>query len=164
MRGTIWALALVTLATAVPVIAQEPSPDSARARPQLEELRRRVRERYAERIQQELGLTGDQMTRLRATTSTFAGRRREMEDRQRELRAALAGQLRPGIAASPDSVARLTDELMAVRVRYAESFRTEQAELARYLDPIQRAKFTVLRERLLNQAQEFRRRRRFMDR
>ena len=164
MRGTIWALALVTLATAVPVIAQEPSPDSAPARPRLEELRRRVRERYAERIQQELGLTGDQMTRLRATTSTFAGRRREMEDRQRELRAALAGQLRPGIAASPDSVARLTDELMAVRVRYAESFRTEQAELARYLDPIQRAKFTVLRERLLNQAQEFRRRRRFMDR
>ena len=61
-------------------------------------------------------------------------------------------------------MARLTDELMALRVRYAESFRSEQAELARYLNPIQRAKLTVLRERLLNRAQEFRRRRTFMDR
>jgi len=164
MRGTIWALALVTFAAAGPVRAQEPTPESVPGRPRLEELRRRVRERYTERIQQELGLTGDQINRLRATTSTFAGRRREMEDHQRELRDALAGQLRPGIAASPDSVARLTDELMALRVRYAESFRSEQAELARYLNPIQRAKLTLLRERLLNRAQEFRRRRPFMDR
>jgi hypothetical protein len=87
-----------------------------------------------------------------------------METRQRDLRSALVHQLRPGIAASRDSVARLTDELMSLRVRYAESFRAEQVEMARYLDPVQRAKITLLRDRLLDRAQELRRRRPFMER
>jgi hypothetical protein len=156
---TIWALAALVI-VAAPSRAQEPAP----ARPRLEELRRRVRERFAERIQQDLNLTSDQMRRLRVTAGTFGGRRRDLEARQRALRDALAGQLRPGIAASPDSVARLTDELMALRVRYAESFRDEQAELAQYLDPVQRARLTVLRDRLVQRAQDFRHRRPFLER
>ena len=143
-----------------PVQAQEPGP----GRPRVEELRRRVRQRVAQRIQQDLKLSPDQMQRLRATVGTYAGRRRDLEARQRDLRQALGGQLRPGIAAAPDSVARLADELLDVRVRYTESFREEQRELARYLDPVQRAKLMLLRDRLTNRAQEFRRRRPFMER
>ena len=157
---TFWALGLLLLATAAPVAAQQPGPE----RPRLEELRRRVRERYTERVRQELDLTDDQMRRLRATVATYAAQRRELEARQRSLRTALVQQLRPGIAASRDSVARLSDGLADLRVRYAESFRAEQGEMARYLDPVQRAKITLLRERLLQRAQEFRRRRPFLDR
>ena len=159
---TFWGVALTVafLGVAPPVQAQ----DSGTARPRLEELRRRVRERVAQRIQQDLQLSPDQMQRLRATVGAYAGRRRDLEARQRELRQALGGQLRPGIAAKPDSVARLTDELLDVRVRYAESFRDEQREVARYLDPVQRAKLMLLRDRLTNRAQEFRRRRPFMER
>jgi hypothetical protein len=159
----LWCMAVaVTLlgTVAVPGRAQEPAP----GRPRLEELRRRVRERIAERIQQELKLTPDQMLRLRGTVGTYAGRRRELEARQRQLRQTLGGQLLPGVAASPDSVGRLTDELMDLRVRYAETFRAEQRELARYLDPVQRARITLLRDRLTNRAQELRRRRPFMGR
>jgi len=157
---TMWGLALLLLATAAPVRAQQPGPE----RPRLEELRRRVRERYAERVRQELDLTDDQMRRLRATVGRFASQRREMEARQRSLRAALVEQLGPGAAPSRDSVARLSDELTALRVRYAESFRAEQGEMARYLDPVQRAKIVLLRERLVHRAQEFRHRRPFLDR
>jgi hypothetical protein len=158
----LWLVALAVMlgVVAPPAQAQEPVP----GRPRLEELRRRVRERFAERIQEELNLTPDQMRRLRTTVGEYAGQRRELEARQRDLRQALGGQLRPGVAAVPDSVARLTDELMDLRVRYAESFRAEQRELARYLDPVQRAKITLLRDRLANRAQEFRRRRPFMER
>ena len=154
---TLWGLALVvTLAgLAVPAHAQEPAP----GRPRVEELRRRVRERVAARIQQELNLTPDQMQRLRGTVGTYAGRRRDLEARQRLLRESLGGQLRPGMAASPDSVAWLTDQLIEVRVRYAESFRAEQREMAQYLDPVQRAKIMLLRERLGNRARELHRRR-----
>ncbi|HET8835290.1 MAG TPA: hypothetical protein VFN08_11200 [Gemmatimonadales bacterium] len=160
--GTLWgvALAVALVGVAAPVQAQEPGP----ARPRVEELRRRVRERVAQRIQQDLNLSPDQMQRLRATVGTYAGRRRDLEARQRELRRALGGQLRSGAAPAPDSVARLTDGLLDVRVRYAESFRDEQRELARYLDPVQRAKLMVLRDRLTNRAQEFRRRRPFVER
>jgi hypothetical protein len=157
---TFWALGVALLAAAAPVRAQEPAP----GHPRLEELRRRVRERYAERVRQELDLTDEQMRRLRTTVGAYGTRRRDMETRQRDLRSALVRQLRPGVAASRDSVAWLTDELMSLRVRYAESFRAEQAEMARYLDPVQRAKITLLRDRLLDRAQQLRRRRPFMER
>jgi len=153
--GMIWLMALLLSAGAGPAIAQ----DSAPARPRAEELRRRIRERFAERIQEDLQLTDGQMQRLRGTVGTYAGRRRELERRQAAVRRDLSAQLRPGIAASKDSVAKLTDELMALRVRYAESFRQEQSELATYLDPIQRARLTLLRDRLVDRAREFRGRR-----
>jgi hypothetical protein len=146
--------------TVAPLHSQEPGA----VRPRLEELRRRVRERFAERVQQDLNLTSDQMRQLRGTVGKFGIRRRDMESRQRTLREALAGQLRPGLGASPDSVARLTDELMGLRVHYAESFRDEQAELARYLDPVQRARILVLRERLLERSKGFLGRRPLMER
>jgi hypothetical protein len=159
-RSIIGMLALGIGLAAAPARAQETAP----VRPRAEELRRRVRERLAERIQEQLGLTDDQMRQLRGTVGKFGIRRRDMEARQRSLRDALAGQLQPGSGVARDSVARLTDELMALRVRYAESFRDEQAELSRYLDPVQRARILVLRERLLERGKEFRRRRPFMER
>lgn len=159
----IWATALLTLGAALPLAAQQSSPDSTPTAPRADELRRRVRERFAERVQQELDLNPDQMTRLRATAGTFGTERRQLELRQAQLRKALAAQLRPGIAASRDSVAWLTDSLLALRVRYVESFRAEQSQMAAYLDPVQRARLLVMRERLLDRAREFRHRRR-MDR
>ncbi len=157
---TVGMFVLGILLAAAPARAQEPAP----GRPRAEELRRRVRERLAERVRQQLDLTDDQMRQLRSTVGKFGGRRRDMAARQRNLREALAGELRPGVGASRDSVSRLTDELMELRVRYAESFGEEQGEMARYLDPVQRAKLVLLRERLLHRAQEFRHRRPFLDR
>lgn len=162
-HGMIWATALLMLGAGLPLAAQQSSPDSTPAAPRADELRRRVRERFAERVQQELDLNPDQMTRLRATAGTFGTERRQLESRQAQLRKALAAQLRPGIAASSDSVAWLTDSLLALRVRYVESFQAEQAQMAAYLDPVQRARLLVMRERLLDRAREFRHRRR-MDR
>ena len=159
-RSTIGLLALWVGLGAAPVHAQ----DSAPVRPRAEELRRRVRERLAERVRQQLDLSDDQMRQLRGTVGKFGLRRRDMETRQRTVRGALAEQLRPGVAASRDSVARLTHELLDLRVRYAESFRDEQDELSRYLDPVQRARLLVLRDRLLERGKAFRGRRPFMER
>jgi hypothetical protein len=89
----------------------------------------------------------------------YAGRRRDLERHQAAVRDALSAELKPEVTASADSVSRLTDELMALRVRYAESFREEQSELSKYLDPVQRARLTLLRDRLVNRAREFRGRR-----
>ncbi len=149
----VWTLVVGLLTVAAPLAAQEASPSPTR--PRAEELRRRARERVAERLQQELGLSGDQMRRLRTTVGVYGGRRRVLEARARVVRQSLAGQLRARPPASPDSVARLMDEWAALRVRYAESFREEQSELASYLDPVQRARITLLRERLGNRAREF---------
>ena len=159
-RSTVGVLTLLMALGAAPLHSQEPGV----GRPRLEELRRRVRERFGERVQQDLNLTNDQMRQLRGTVGKFGVRRRDMESRQRALRDALAGQLRPGVGASSDSVARLTDELMGLRVHYAETFREEQAELARFLDPVQRARILVLRERLLDRGKGLLGRRQLMER
>ena len=96
------------------------------------------------------------MRQLRATVGRYAGRRRDLERDQAAIRHALSAELQPGVAASADSVSRLTDELMTLRVRYAESFREEQSELSTDLDPVQRARLTLLRDRLVTRAREFR--------
>jgi hypothetical protein len=151
MRPSIFAmLALGCLAT-TPARAQDTVPG-----PRAPMLRREIEQRFAARIKEQLGLSTDQMSRLRETTVKFGGRRRELEGRQLAIRRALALQLRPGTAADQDSVARLTDELLAGRVAYAQTFRDELADLKGYLNPVQRAQLMVLRERLLLRAQRFR--------
>jgi hypothetical protein len=79
-----------------------------------------------------------------------------MEDENRRLRDAMSGQLRPGVAANKDSVAKLTDAMLDLKVRYAQSFKDEIKEMSGYLDPLQRAQFMVLRERLIERVREVR--------
>jgi hypothetical protein len=172
MRRFVFALIAVAPLLAAPMRAQ----DSVSPGPRAPALRRLIEERFAARIKDQLGLSHEQMTRLRATTVKFGGRRRELERRQLAIRRALTLQLRPGVAADKDSVARLTDDLLSGRVAYAQTYRDEQAELKGYLDPVQRAQLMAMRERLLARAQQFRerqgagaeglrgRRRPFMDR
>ncbi|HEX9167230.1 MAG TPA: hypothetical protein VF862_15050, partial [Gemmatimonadales bacterium] len=106
-------LALTAL-LAPAVQAQDPGP--ARA----QELRRQLEQRFLERLRADLQLTADQDTRVRAILGSFATRRRVLEEEERALRQALGTQLRPGIAANPDSVTVVVDALTANRVSYAQ--------------------------------------------
>ena len=125
-------------------------------RPHAQELRQRIEERFSQRVQEQLGLTDEQTTKLRATSRTYGERRRQLEARERALREALTGQLRPGVAANQDSVARLTRDLVDLRVTYAETWREEMGDLSHYLTPVQRAQLYVMRDRLLQRVQEIR--------
>jgi len=132
--------------------------DSTAPGPRAPALQRAIEERFAARIKEQLGLSNDQMKRLRETTVKFGGRRRDLERRQVAIRRGLAFQLRPGTTADQDSVAKLTEDLLSGRIAYAQTFRDESAELKEYLNPVQRAQLMILRERLLNRARQFRER------
>lgn len=150
--GAVW-LALVVLALARPAAAQGGDP---REPERTEQLRQQVEGRFAERVRERLQLSDDQMTRLRGTARTYGTRRRELTGRERDIRAALAEQLRPGVAADQDSVSRLTDALVAIRAAQAQTLRDENRELAEYLTPVQRSQLFVMRERLIRRAREIR--------
>ncbi len=124
------------------------------AGPRALELRRLIEERFTARVREELGLTDEQAGRMTEVVGGYFGKRRGMEVEERRLRAALAGELRPGVAADKDRVAKLTDQLLDLKVRYVESYRDEVRELSRFLDPVQRAQFLILRERLLDRIQQ----------
>ena len=119
-------------------------------------LRHRIEERFASRVQEQLGLTNEQTAKLRATSQQFGARRRELHTRHRQLREALSAQLRPGVAANQDSVAKLTDAMIDLRVASAQAGRDEMREVAKYLTPVQRARFFVMRDRLYHHMKEAR--------
>ncbi len=138
-------------------VAQDvpPPPDPARA----EQLREAIERRFAEHVRTELGLNDEQMGRLHATNRKFAGERRTVMLRQRELRMALQQQMRPGVAADPDSVGRLNEALRENRSRLFELEQTQERDMAEYLSPVQVAQYRMLRERLLQRVEDLRRNR-----
>jgi len=147
---------LVVLAVAArPVLAQ----DEGDTNPQAAVLRQQIETRFAQQIQSTLGLSDEQAVKLRGTFNTYAPKRRAMEQEERGLKRALQGQLRPGIAANSDSVGKLVDRLLELKVTYAKSFVEEDREMARFLTPVQRAQYQMLRERLMARIEEVRQQR-----
>ena len=119
-------------------------------------LRRELEQRFAAQMREQLQLTGDQETKVRGIMSGYAEKRRALENDERAMRQALNGQLRPGIAADADSVAKLVDAISAARVNYARLIQDEMRELATVLDPVQRGQLFLMRDRLLQWVQEMR--------
>lgn len=144
-------LLLLILAPLHPAFAQRP--DSARD-PRADSLRQRIEERFAARVQQDLGLTNEQTAKLRASSQTFGARRRELRSREHALRDALDAQLRPGVAANQDSVTKLTDALVELRITSAQAGREEMKDLSKYLNPVQRARLLLMRERFYHRVRE----------
>ena len=113
------------------------------------EMRQRIEARFTERVKTDLGLTEEQTAKLRQVADDWFDKRRAMEAEERDLRQALQGQLRPGVAANSDSVTRIVNHLLDLKVKYAESYREENKQLG-FLTPVQRAQYYSLRERLLD--------------
>lgn len=149
--------------TAAPVLLagqdtpdSQPALDAARQRREAaaaQELRRNLEERFGRRVRLELGLTDEESLKLREVAGRWFVTRRALEREGRALRAALATQLRPGVAANADSVTHITKRLLDLKVELAESYRQENAELS-FLTPVQRAQYYALRERLLELVRE----------
>lgn len=147
MMRRITRLIFLAVIAATPVTAQQPGGRAA-------VLRGRIEEQFARRMQAELGLSDETAGRMQRVVTTWATRRRALEEAERRLRHALNSQLRPGVAANNDSVASYVDEITINRVTYAQSFRDEMRELSPILTPVQRGQFQLLRDRLLFRMQE----------
>ena len=130
--------------------AQDTLNDPVRA----ERLRQQIELRFGERLREELGLSDEQSIKVRVALSGLATRRRGMEQDERRMRQALAFQLRPGVAAIADSVAKLVDALTNHRVAYAQTFKDEMRELSAILNPVQRGQYLMMRDRLMQRVQE----------
>jgi hypothetical protein len=148
---TVCGLSLLLLLTPLAVgQAQRADTSAARA----DSLRHRIEERFASRAQERLKLTNDQTAKLRATSRQFGARRGELRTRAHRLREALAAQLQPGVAANQDSVAKLTDAMIELRLAEAQLSRDEIKEQSKYLNSVQRAQLYVMRERFAHKVKE----------
>lgn len=156
MKRLGWVLAFA-VTFAPEFAAQQPQPvDTAEA----ERLRARIEERFAQHVQQELRLTPDQATKLRASQERFGTRRRALMRQQMERRMALHDQMQPGVAADADSVKKLMDGFQAGRGEMLKIDQDEDREMASYLTPVQRARYQEMRARLHQRLNEMREQRR----
>jgi len=151
---------VLALVLAPGLAAQEPAapqrPDTAEA----ERLRAQIEERFAQHVQEQLRLTPDQATKLRASQERFGSQRRALARQQMERRRALQDQMQPGIAANADSVRKLMDGVQAGRSAMLKIDQDEDREMAGYLTPVQRARYQEMRARLHQRVNEMREQRR----
>jgi len=140
--------------------AQQGGRDSMRLQSDTAEagrLRAQIEKRFSDRVQQDLKLTSDQATKLRATQERYGTRRRTLMTQQMQRRRALEDQMQPGVAANSDSVRRLMDGVRAGRGEMFKIEQDEDQEMSGYLTPVQRARFQQMREQFMLRVGEMRR-------
>lgn len=150
----LFAIALaVVLAPAL--AAQQPADTAEAGR-----LRAQIEQRFSDRVQEDLKLTPDQASKLKATQEKFGAQRRTIMQQQMERRRALDDQMQPGIAANSDSVRKLMDGMRDGRAQMVKVEQDEDREMSGYLNPVQRARYQQMRERLMQRVTEMRMERR----
>jgi Spy/CpxP family protein refolding chaperone len=124
-------------------------------RPAVQQLQRRV----LEVVQRTLGATDYQMRQLVEVNRRYESQRRALGQKDREARAVIRAEVLRDSLADQDKVARTLDELVDVQRQRLDLFAREQQDLARFLTPVQRAKFATLQEALRKRVEQLRQRR-----
>lgn len=143
-------LALLLAAPLAPVAAQARGDDGARRTPptaaERTEYERRFHERLSAIVQRELKLNADQTQRLSDATRRFEQERRPLFQREVELRRALRQDLAEGATPNQQRVDATLREMLQLQRRRLDLLEAEQRELARFLTPVQRAKYHAIQE------------------
>ena len=164
MRRSIAGIALVVAAAGgVPLGAQQneqavPPATSATPSPQRTQLEQQLRRRIAQVVRTRLELTDDQFRQLAAVNQKYDGARRDALQEERAVRLELRAELMRGDRADQDRVGALLDRLLAQEQRRLDIVRAEQRDLAKFLTPVQRAKYVALQEQLRRRINELRQR------
>lgn len=152
-----WLLIASLVVLAGPLGAQRPG---ARQQPaDRTALERRFSERLGAVLRERLGLTDEQLVRLREVNQRFEGQRRELFQAEREVRVGMRRALVDDSSASNDEVAALMDRALRIQRQRIDLLEAEQRELAQFLTPVQRAKYFGFQEQLRRQMEEMRSRR-----
>ena len=130
-------------------------PDGPMNQQRREELMGQIQERFAQRVQVQLGLTDQQMERLRAEMRSDRDQHRQLLDREQDMRRAIGEQLKPGVAANADSLSRLLDAVAANHVARAQLEQQELRSLS-FLTPVQRARLLMMRQMLMQRVESIR--------
>jgi hypothetical protein len=124
------------------------TPMWAQQGPRREQVMNQITERFMENYRQQAGLTPDQNQKFRAVAQRSFEQRRDRQQKEQELWRALEMQMRPGVAANPDSVSKLLDAIVAVRATAVDQMRADYKEFSTFLSPVQRGQLFIQFERL----------------
>ncbi len=119
-----------------------------------QDLEDRFRQRTAELVRRRLQLNDSQVTRLQAANMQFEQQRMGLLTRERELRRELRRQLMASDNANQNRVGELLDQTIRLQRQRLDLAENEQRELAKFLTPVQRARYFGLQNELRRRMQE----------
>lgn len=124
-------------------------------RPLVQALQRRV----LDVVQRTLGASDDQMRQIVEVNRKYEGERRALNQKDREARQTIRAEVLRDSLADQDKVASMLDALVDVQRERLDVFAREQRDLARFLTPVQRAKYATLQEGLRKKVEQLRQQR-----
>ena len=113
-----------------------------------QELQQQIVQRFMQNVRAQAGLSDDQFDRFGQVTRDSFGERAEIARRELSLWRALEGQMRPGVAAVPDSLTALMTRIIEAQEERAALTRVETGQFESFLDPVQRAEVMLAWRRL----------------
>lgn len=144
----------LTLASS-PALAQASKPaTSAADRPALEQ---QFRQRVAKLAQQRIGLSDAQMTQLQQSNARFGPRLNQIAAQERETRRQLRTELTSTTEPNQQHVSTLLDTSLQLQKQRIALVEEEQKDLARFMTPVQRARYIALQQEFRRRAEELRR-------
>jgi Spy/CpxP family protein refolding chaperone len=122
--------------------------------PRRDALERRFQQRLEAIVKERLELTDDQHGRLREVASRTEEARRTLRREEFTVRMAMRRELLAGSKANEARVAELLDSMPVLERRRLDLLEQEQRELAKFLTPLQRARYFALQDELRRGMQE----------
>ena len=123
-------------------------PDERSAAGNRAQLERRFRQMLYQVTRRRVGLTDAQMNRLMPINQRFETERRGIQRQERETRLALRDAMRDSTHADQARITGYLDKLVELQRQRVELVAQEQRDLAEFMTPLQRARYTALQEQV----------------
>jgi hypothetical protein len=112
------------------------------------QLERRFRQTLYQMTRRRVGLSDAQMTQLVPINQRFEVQRRGIQRQERDTRLALRDAMRDSTHADQARITGYLDKLVELQRQRVELIAQEQRDLAGFMTPLQRARYTALQEQV----------------
>lgn len=144
---------------ATDLLAQGPPRRDSASRVGGRAMEQQVQQRIATIMKDRLQLDDEQSRQLVEVTRSFERERMQVRGQEYRLRMAMRSQLLAGDTASQERVAELLEQMPRIERRRIDLMENEQRELAKFLTPVQRARYIALQEEIRRNMEQIRERR-----
>ena len=133
---------------------QLPNDQQPRNRAQLEQ---RFQQMLYQMTRRRVGLTDAQMNQLMPINRRFETQRRSILMEERQTRLALRDAMRDSTQVDQGQINGYLDKLVQLQHRRVDLIEQEQKDLAQFMTPLQRARYTALQEQVRRRVEQLRR-------
>jgi len=122
------------------------------------QLEQRFQQMLFQMTRRRVGLTDAQMNQLVPVNRRFEQQRRQLQRQERETRLSLRDAMRDTAQVDQSRITGYLDKLVQLQHQRADLIEQEQRDLAQFMTPLQRARYTALQEQVRRRVEQLLRR------